>query len=105
MLLLTLFFIIIIDPKVITSKALAQSLSDPRVIMIAAMTTLAMTLYYYILSSNHLYVCSLMWPAIMLFTIIGAYVIFKERIAPKQWFGIALTFIGISITILFQEKN
>lgn len=97
MLLLTLVIIVIIDPSVLSSKVFFTSAKDPVVFWNSVFTTVAMMLYYWLLTSKELSFMTMLWPVIMLLTIIGAAVFIKEKISFLQWFGILITFVGLVI--------
>jgi drug/metabolite transporter (DMT)-like permease len=63
-----------------------------------------MFLYFMILSHKEVYEITVLWPVIMILTIILGNLIIKEKINWKQWIGIFLTFIGISITLFYKNK-
>ena len=103
MLLTILIVIIIYDPKVITSNAFKQSLKDPNIILVGLFTALGAFLYYWMLSSKSLNIMSMIWPVVMLLSIIGACLIFKESMNFIQWIGVILTFIGVTITLMYKS--
>jgi len=102
MLLILLVIIIIYNPRLLTSESFMKSMKDPQIMLIGGFTTIGALLYYFLLSSKNLYMMSLIWPLIMIFTIIAAYMFLKESLNKFQWLGIILTFIGASMTLYFK---
>jgi drug/metabolite transporter (DMT)-like permease len=100
MLIMVLIVIIIYNPKVLSSQAMRTAFKDPALIAIGLCTTLGMFLYYWLLERSHLYLVSLLWPMITILTILAACIFIKESLSVMQWIGVALTFIGICMTVL-----
>lgn len=97
MLLVTLILVIIIEPRVLSSADFLRSVKDPWVLLVAILTASSMFLYYYLLSQNKMWKLQLLFPIIMILSIIVAHIFLKEQINKIQWFGIGLAFIGIVI--------
>ena len=103
MLAITIVFIVVYDPKVLSSKAFYVSLKDVNVILVGTLTAVAMILYFWLLTTKDLYIMSMIWPSVMVLSIIACFFVIKEKINWIQWFGIVITFVGISVTLLNQK--
>lgn len=99
-LLITLVILFIMQPSVLSSRELYVSMKDPMVGIIGIFTALAIILYYWMLSRKDLWWMTMLWPIVMLLTIIGACIFMKEQISWKQWIGIIVTYIGLFITFV-----
>lgn len=103
MLLLAVAIIFILDPKVLSSRVMFESLRDPIVLCVGALTSIAVCLYYWLLTKGDLYVISMVWPAIMIFTVISSAFVLKEKINCLQWIGVIIAFAGISMVVLCKN--
>lgn len=98
--LVTLVILLIIQPTALSSSAFYTSMKDPVVIVVGTFTAIAIILYYWMLSKKDLWYMTMTWPLVMLLTIIGACIIMNEQVTMKQWIGIFITYVGLSITFL-----
>ena len=103
-LVITIIFIIILEPNVLSTKTFHQSMKDPGIIVLGVLTAIGTFLYFWILTFKNLYEVTIVWPIIMILTIIASCLIIKEKINFKQWLGIVLTFIGVLITLSYKSK-
>ena len=102
MLLFTFAFMVFITKAKVTS--IRQTLKDPVILVIGALTAIGILLYFKMLKTTPLYMLIMLWPIVMIAMTVGAVVFFKERISVIQMFGIALTYIGLAITFLCNPK-
>ncbi len=103
-LVITIIFIIILEPTVLSNKTFHQSMKDPGIIVLGILTALGTFLYFWILTFKDLYEVTMLWPLIMILTIIMGCLLIKEKINMKQWIGIVLTFVGVLITLSCKNK-
>lgn len=99
MLLLAVAIILILDPKVLSSRVMLESLRDPVVLGVGALTTLGVFVYYWLLTKGDLYLVSMAWPVVMLFTVLGSAFVLKEKINSLQWLGVIVAFAGLSMVV------
>lgn len=99
-LLITIVILLVMEPSVMSSKAFYSSMKDPMVGIIGIFTALAIILYYWMLSKRDLWLMTMLWPVVMLLTIIGACIFMKEKISWRQWIGIFVTYLGLFITFV-----
>lgn len=104
MLVISLFVMILIEPGVLTTKAFKQSMTDGNLILVGIVTALGLLIYYWLLKKQDLYIVTLLWPIMMVLTIIGANIFLKEALTMAQWIGIFVTFVGLTI-ILINKKT
>lgn len=104
MLLIALVVMMIIEPKVLSSSAFHSSMKDGGLIVVGVITSLGMLIYYWLLKSYDLYLITMLWPLVMILTLVGAYVFLKEALSWQQWLGVLITFIGITITVVYKKS-
>ena len=100
MLLITCVILVLFFPKEFTVAKLQKSMLDYNIFLIALFTAIGIILYYWLLTAVDLYLAANIWIITILFTVIGASLLLKEKISMAQWTGITITFAGLFILAL-----
>jgi len=100
MLLITCIILVLFFPKEFTVAKLQKSMLDYNIFLIALFTAIGIILYYCLLTTVDLYLAANIWILAILFTVIGASLLLKEKISMAQWAGITITFAGLFILAL-----
>lgn len=103
-LLIIIICISIYDPNVLSSESFKTCVKDPVILIVALLTNIGMLAYYWLLASGDLNMVSLIWPIIMLLTIVASCLFIGERVNTWQWIGIAMATIGLTMTFLMNKQ-
>ena len=99
MLLLVLVVMLVLEPRVLASSDMRAALRDPVVLQAGALTALGMLMYFWVLSRVPLSRASMVWPAVMLCTVVAAAAALSEPLTAVQWAGVSVAVIGLSMVL------
>lgn len=99
MLLAVLAVIAAVDPGVLRSREFFRSLRDPTVAQVGALTAIGMLFYYTLLARTRLFVATMVYPVVMVLTVLAAACFMGERPTAIQWVGITLAAAGVAMTV------